>query len=220
MSGKQSNVDLRRRRFVQAASGALAASFIPTAAEAAEAATTNAVKKKIVADVRQQLKATTKMKPAQIDAVIVRVKDVLPQIASVSFGQLVIGVRVDQYGNPTGLSGCDDGHSCAGRFDEAPPDPTCTEQGTVCHAEACSEQSCDDHWCESNACDVEACDNNLCEEQGCDTEACAGHECTANTDTEVIAMMSKTKGWSKVQAKIDELKKAEKLQVKVVVQQP
>jgi hypothetical protein len=218
MSEERSNEDpmVKRRRFVQAASGALAASLVPSLAEAAESAVT----KKIVAQVRKQLGAKTRMNNAQISAVVSRVRAVLPNLGEVAYGHVVFGVRIDEDGNPTGLSGCEDGHSCAGRFDEAPPDPTCEGQGTVCQAEACNDQSCDDHWCVENACDAEACDNNLCEEQACDTEACSDQDCTVNTDTNVIVQMSQSKGWKKIQANIAELKKAQKLEVTVVVQGP
>jgi hypothetical protein len=176
--------------------------------------------RRATAELRRQLKQNTNLKLVQVNAIIDQAKLVLPRLGELSFGQVVIGVVIGPDGEVTGITGCSDGHSCAGSFQNG-PEPGCTKQGSVCHAEACNSQTCDDHWCLENACDAESCEKNGCNSQACDTEACENQGCAENTktDSEAKMQMSKSSGWGAIRANIDALKANKELDVKVVIVQ-
>jgi hypothetical protein len=211
---------LGRRSFV-AAAGAAATLLVPGTADASE----GKGHRRATAELRRQIKQNTNLKLAQVNAIVDRVKLVLPRLGELSFGQVVIGVAIGPNGEVTGITGCTDGHSCAGTFENHPGCDqhvgACPENGSFCKVEACDGQACDDHWCLENACDTESCSNNECSGQSCEIEACDGQTCDLNTktDSDVKMSMSKSPGWGAIRANIDALKANKELDVKVVITQ-
>ncbi|MHC4391883.1 MAG: hypothetical protein ACYS22_11295 [Planctomycetota bacterium] len=207
-------VTMLRRVFLKSAAGTAAVWMFPINVFAGD----KPPREQVIDQLRQHLRGKKKFKTARINRIVKRAERLLPNLGRLSHGHVVIGVRLGADGDPLGISECSGGHSCAGRFDKTPTNPECTSQGTVCNAEACKEQACDNHWCNKNSCAAEACDNHLCEEQSCETEACDEHTCEDHEDEKVTAIMSKSAGWKRIQADIVSLKSAKKLKVTVAVQ--